>query len=159
MATQVIKTPCMGLCSTVYGDLVCRGCKRFHHEIIHWNAYDEVTQAAVWARLGQLLDQVVSQRLEVFDAQRLQQQLERYGVRYFPGHSVHCWAYQLLITGGHRIRQLEAYGVRLKPRFEACSLVSLADDMGREFLALSGAHYERHLLPGIQLRNSVAGEV
>ncbi|MCF8976542.1 DUF1289 domain-containing protein, partial [Pseudomonas edaphica] len=33
MSNQAIKTPCVGLCSTVYGDLVCRGCKRFHHEV------------------------------------------------------------------------------------------------------------------------------
>lgn len=39
MPNQTIKTPCVGLCSTVYGDLVCRGCKRFHHEVIHWNGY------------------------------------------------------------------------------------------------------------------------
>ncbi|KAA0952431.1 DUF1289 domain-containing protein, partial [Pseudomonas sp. ANT_H14] len=28
MYNQTIKTPCVGLCSTVYGDLVCRGCNR-----------------------------------------------------------------------------------------------------------------------------------
>ncbi|HBZ99754.1 MAG TPA: DUF1289 domain-containing protein, partial [Pseudomonas sp.] len=28
MSSQRIKTPCIGLCSTVYGDVVCRGCKR-----------------------------------------------------------------------------------------------------------------------------------
>lgn len=41
MSNQTIKTPCIGLCSTVYGDLVCRGCKRFHHEVIQWNGYGE----------------------------------------------------------------------------------------------------------------------
>ncbi|MEM9624509.1 MAG: DUF1289 domain-containing protein, partial [Pseudomonadota bacterium] len=34
------RTPCVGICSTTYGDLVCRGCKRFAHEIVQWNAYD-----------------------------------------------------------------------------------------------------------------------
>jgi predicted Fe-S protein YdhL (DUF1289 family) len=55
MPNQTIKTPCVGLCSTVYGDLVCRGCKRFHHEVIHWNGYDEEKKRAVWLRLEQLL--------------------------------------------------------------------------------------------------------
>ncbi|MCA4075779.1 DUF1289 domain-containing protein, partial [Pseudomonas kurunegalensis] len=36
MSNKSIKTPCVGLCSTVYGDTVCRGCKRFHHEVINW---------------------------------------------------------------------------------------------------------------------------
>ena len=49
-------TPCIGLCSTVYGDLVCRGCKRFSHEIIDWNRYDHQQKAAVWQRLEQLLE-------------------------------------------------------------------------------------------------------
>jgi len=34
------KTPCVGLCSTVFGDTVCRGCMRFVHEVIDWNKYN-----------------------------------------------------------------------------------------------------------------------
>ena len=30
-------TPCLGICSTTYGDDVCKGCKRFVHEVISWN--------------------------------------------------------------------------------------------------------------------------
>ena len=32
-------TPCLGICSTTYGDNVCKGCKRFVHEVISWNKY------------------------------------------------------------------------------------------------------------------------
>ena len=60
MSNQRIKTPCVGLCSTVYGDLVCRGCKRFHHEVIHWNGYSEEEKHAVWLRLEVLLVQVMA---------------------------------------------------------------------------------------------------
>ena len=59
------KTPCVGLCSTVYGDQVCRGCKRFRHEIIMWNGYGSSEKAAVWSRLEQLLEQVVVARIEI----------------------------------------------------------------------------------------------
>ena len=34
-----IRTPCIGVCSTGIGDAVCRGCKRFTHEVIDWNGY------------------------------------------------------------------------------------------------------------------------
>ncbi|MEL0305883.1 MAG: DUF1289 domain-containing protein, partial [Halieaceae bacterium] len=34
-----IRTPCIGVCSTGVGDVVCRGCKRFAHEVIDWNGY------------------------------------------------------------------------------------------------------------------------
>ncbi|WP_366536212.1 DUF1289 domain-containing protein, partial [Acinetobacter baumannii] len=33
-------TPCAGRCSTVFGDQVCRGCRRFNHEPRNWfNCY------------------------------------------------------------------------------------------------------------------------
>ena len=39
--TKSLKTPCIGVCSTVFGDDVCRGCKRFQHEVIQWNSYSD----------------------------------------------------------------------------------------------------------------------
>ena len=32
-------TPCLGICSTTFGDEVCKGCKRFSHEIVSWTKY------------------------------------------------------------------------------------------------------------------------
>ena len=78
MSNQSIKTPCVGLCSTVYGDLVCRGCKRFHHEVVNWNLYGDEQKYAVWRRLEILLVQVMAAKLEVFDPARLRQQLEQF---------------------------------------------------------------------------------
>ena len=46
----------MGICSTTYGDLVCRGCKRFAHEIVEWNGYGEPQRSAIWVRLIELRD-------------------------------------------------------------------------------------------------------
>ena len=34
-------TPCLGICTTTFGDEVCKGCKRFAHEIISWPKYSE----------------------------------------------------------------------------------------------------------------------
>ena len=53
------RTPCVGICSTTYGDLVCRGCKRFAHEIVQWNGYDEGQQDAVRERLTRLRDEIL----------------------------------------------------------------------------------------------------
>ncbi len=47
-------TPCVGICSTTYGDLVCRGCRRFSHEITGWNGYDDEQRERVWERLESL---------------------------------------------------------------------------------------------------------
>ncbi len=55
----------MGICSTTYGDLVCRGCKRFAHEITAWNGYDDEQRRQIWQRLNDLRDEVTAQFLEV----------------------------------------------------------------------------------------------
>lgn len=103
MPNQTIKTPCVGLCSTVYGDLVCRGCKRYHHEVIQWNGYNADEKQAVWLRLEQLLVQVMASKLEVFDAHLLRQQLENRKIRFVPHQSPYCWAYQLIARGARVI--------------------------------------------------------
>ena len=64
------RTPCVGICSTTYGDLVCRGCKRFAHEIVQWNSYDGDQQEQIWQRLRKLRDEVVIQRVMVTAPER-----------------------------------------------------------------------------------------
>lgn len=147
MSNQRIKTPCVGLCSTVYGDLVCRGCKRFHHEVISWNGYSEEQKHAVWRRLEVLLVQVMAAKLEVFDPVCLRGQLEQRQIRYVANQSPYCWAYQLIARGARAINQLEAYGVVLLPEFRGWSLPQLRDAIDREFFLLSEAHYERYVAP------------
>ena len=148
MPNQTIKTPCVGLCSTVYGDLVCRGCKRFHHEVIHWNGYDEQQKRAVWLRLEQLLSQVMAAKVEIFDPALLRMQLEQRKIRFVPHQSEYCWAYQLIARGARVINNLDAYGMVLLPEFREWNLPALRDAIDREFFLLSEAHYERYIAPG-----------
>ena len=122
MSNQRIKTPCVGLCSTVFGDQVCRGCKRFHHEIVNWNLYSEEEKRAVWRRLEILLVQVMASKLEVFDAAVLRRQLERHQVRFVPDQSPYCWAYQLIARGSRVISRIDAYGIALMPEFRDWAL-------------------------------------
>lgn len=148
MSNQTIKTPCIGLCSTVYGDLVCRGCKRFHHEVINWNGYDEQAKRAVWLRLEQLLVQVMTGKVEVFDPDALRGQMVARKIRFVPHQSEYCWAYQLIARGARVINQLEMYGMVLLPEFRDWGLPELRDAIDREFFLLSEAHYERYIAPG-----------
>ena len=148
MPDHIHKTPCVGLCSTVYGDLVCRGCKRFHHEVIHWNGYNEDEKRAVWLRLEQLLVQVMTAKLEIFDADKLRLQLVQRKIRFVPHQSEYCWAYQLIARGARVISQVEAYGFVLLPEFRNWSLPELRDAIDREVFLLSEAHYQRYIAPG-----------
>ena len=47
-------SPCIGVCSTTYGDLVCRGCYRFAHEISEWNGYSDAQRVRVQRRLDRI---------------------------------------------------------------------------------------------------------
>ena len=65
------RTPCIGVCSTTYGDLVCRGCKRFAHEVVGWNGFADKQRHVVWMRLNRLLAESVRAYVTVVDEQRL----------------------------------------------------------------------------------------
>ena len=53
-------SPCIGVCSTTYGDLVCRGCNRFAHEVVEWNGYAGDQRDVIWRRLDELRDGAVA---------------------------------------------------------------------------------------------------
>ena len=68
----------MGICSTTYGDLVCRGCKRFAHEIVQWNSYDDLQQEQIWRRLHEIRDAAVLHHLHVVQEVEFQAAVERF---------------------------------------------------------------------------------
>lgn len=65
------RTPCVGICSTTYGDLVCRGCKRFAHEIDQWNGYADDQRLRVWERLFKLREGALLEHVQITDHDRL----------------------------------------------------------------------------------------
>ena len=68
---EPVKTPCIGVCSTGLGDDVCRGCKRFKHEVIDWNAYTHAQQYIIEQRLAGFLSQLTQQVWRIVDERRL----------------------------------------------------------------------------------------
>lgn len=64
------RSPCIGVCSTTYGDYVCRGCKRFAHEVVGWNQFTEAQRNLVWERLSTLLDQSLRDYLVITSRRR-----------------------------------------------------------------------------------------
>ena len=65
--TRSVKTPCIGVCSTVFGDEVCRGCKRFQNEVIDWNGYEDSQKTAVLTRLESLKTQIMQSKITIVD--------------------------------------------------------------------------------------------
>lgn len=137
------KTPCIGLCSTVFGDLVCRGCKRFSHEIIDWNRYDNGQRAAVWNRLEQLLEQLIWNRFELVSVWALEGELKRLKVPADPNMPVCIKVWRLLprlAEGG-----LASAGLRLQPLWHGSTLKQVRDNLDQAFFDLSTAYYDRRV--------------
>ncbi|MBN7798339.1 DUF1289 domain-containing protein [Parahaliea mediterranea] len=146
MLDPTIKTPCIGVCSTGIGDAVCRGCKRFSHEVIHWNSYTPAQKRAIDARLSGFLSQCVSNKLRVTDKALLAWQLEVQQVRHVPHHDEYCWVFSLLKAGAGQIEHSAEFGFEVDIAFRDMPLVELRDLVDREFYILSEAHYERYML-------------
>jgi len=145
MSAASPKTPCVGLCSTVYGDVICRGCKRFHHEVIGWNGYSDPQKQAVLQRLDRLLAPLIERRFELFDSERLQRQLVQQGIRFCQSQSPYCWVWSLLARKARQIGSLADYGLALRPSAQGQTLPELYQAIETEFFALSEAYYQRYL--------------
>ena len=113
MSIKTPDTPCIGICSTVYGDEVCRGCKRHYREIIDWNRYDALKKRAVLCRLEANIVTVMRDEVEIVNAQCLQQQLDRLHIRYWQEQDPLCWAYYLLRAQHQYIDDVGKYGIKL----------------------------------------------
>lgn len=149
MPFKPVKTPCVGICSTGIGDSVCRGCKRFAHEVIDWNLYSNEQKWLIAQRLEAFLSQVVSNYLLVTDSKRLLLQIRHQQIRFREEQSPQCWVFDLLRAGASQIVDLEVYGLRLQPGCKGMSLREIRDAIDQDFYALSCAHYERYIEPGL----------
>jgi predicted Fe-S protein YdhL (DUF1289 family) len=140
-----VKTPCIGVCSTGIGDAVCRGCKRFSHEVIHWNSYSPEQKRIIDRRLSGFLSQCVSNKLQVTDRALLEWQLRVQQVRFNEDHDEYCWVFSLLKAGASQIDSTRDYGFDVDLRYRDMSLKALWEAIDREFYTLSEAHYERYI--------------
>lgn len=145
-------TPCIGICSAGIGDSVCRGCMRFAHEVNGWNAFSDAERRLVLERLDAFLAQVMANRVELFDPELVAAALERYRVSRDPARDPHCWLYDLLRRFGSRIRDAEACGFRLLPHAGTADPAQLCRAVERDWHALSVAHYQRYVEPGLLRR-------
>ncbi len=140
-----VTTPCIGVCSTALGDTVCRGCKRFSHEVIDWNGYSEEQKRVVDQRLDEFLSQVVANKLQIVDAALLEWQLQTQQIRYKAHKRPEIWAFTLLKAGATQIVDPAEFGLVIDAQFRDVPLPQLRDMIDREFYILSEAHYERYM--------------
>ena len=143
MSLKRVRTPCVGVCSTTFGDTVCRGCRRFLHEVVNWNAYTDQQKAIVWQRLDSFMRLVVSNYVTVVDADLLRAQMDYQNLRYQVELSAEGWVPEVLKASGQQPLDWAAFG--LKPHPDALSSLpgQLYERIRSELHALSQAHYDR----------------
>ena len=137
-------TPCVGICSTTFGDLVCRGCKRFSHEIVDWNSYDDSQKEIIWERLEKIKEQVVGQIVKRKDEKLFQSAIEAQKINEQQEHQA---TYVLLQRLVRHSKQLSFAGLEnASPDYEGNeeeidSLVTL-QQIDKEIVLRSRAFYE-----------------
>ena len=141
MKQKALNTPCVGICSTVYGDDVCRGCKRFSPEIIKWNSYDDIQKQGVFNRLNKMIAGLVAAKIVVDDPLLLRERLDFFEIRYREEGSPYADVYYLLRAGASQIKATEDFGFHVLTEFKDLSLKELFQIIEDEYLALAQTKY------------------
>ena len=134
-------TPCLGICTTTFGDEVCKGCKRFSHEIVSWTKYSIEEREIVNDRLEKFKVQILKDRFEVYDDKLLSKNLDQMGINF--NHSLNplTWIYDLFRAAGSQTFNLENFGIKSLKNFDS---ITVRDEINRELLELSEVHHERY---------------
>jgi uncharacterized protein len=143
MKKNKASTPCLGICSTTYGDNVCKGCKRFVHEVINWNKYSMLEKELVNTRLEDFKLTVLRDRLSVSNSDLLASKLNEKGINFNDALDPLTWIFDLLRAAGSQPLDLEQFGITLHAPID---LEELKNKIYIEFLELSEAHYQRYFL-------------
>ena len=140
------RTPCIGVCSTTYGDLVCRGCKRFAHEIVGWNGFSEIQHKEIWERLTQLREGAIRQTIKVTNLNLLRKEAVDLDIADVNKISEWDIAYQVLVESSERAISVTDLGIESlsKKTLNSGSAIELVRQIDHEFLRRSRAIYERN---------------
>ena len=131
-------TPCAGRCSTTFGDNVCRGCRRFSHEIIHWNSYTPEQQLSIWTRLDIQLDQILIPMLPHANLAQVFAFLKLKRVRLFEHASTGRTLYHALKVCEKNIYLADESGLGIQSQ----QVKPLWQEFERRILSLAQASYD-----------------
>ena len=136
-------TPCIGICSTTFGDDVCKGCRRFSHEIISWPKYSDDERAIVNSRIEQFKIKVLQEKFSIIDPDVFQSKLSEHSIKFNDSMEPITWLFDLLRASGKQELNLEDFGVHVLPQYAHYPLPDLNQLMNTEFSELSEAYFNR----------------
>ena len=106
-------TPCIGICSTTFGDDVCKGCRRFSHEIISWPKYSDDERAIVNSRIEQFKIKVLQEKFSIIDPDVFHSKLSEHSIKFNDSMEPITWLFDLLRASGKQELNLEDFGVQV----------------------------------------------
>ena len=134
-------TPCLGICSTTYGDDVCKGCKRFVHEVINWNKYNTKEKEVVNSRLEEFKLLILKERFEILDLSVFENKLKENAINFNNALNPLTWIFDLLRAAGSQELDLTQFGIKALVTFNP---KTIKDEINDELLKLSEAHHQRY---------------
>ena len=134
-------TPCIGICSTTFGDDVCKGCKRFSHEITNWGKFSTDERAVVNSRLEQFKTTILEEKFTISDSELFESKMNEFSINFNSSLEPITWIFDLLRASSNKDLNLNDFGVEISPAFLDLSLIELRDLINQEMLQLSEAHY------------------
>jgi len=134
-------TPCIGICSTTFGDDVCKGCKRFSYEITNWGKFSTDERAVVNSRLEQFKINILEEKFIISDNNLFESKMNEFSINFNSSLDPITWVFDLLRASSHEDLDLSEFGIEILPKFSNLSLLELRDLINQEMLQLSEAHY------------------
>ena len=134
-------TPCIGICSTTFGDDVCKGCKRFSYEITNWGKFSTDERAVVNSRLEQFKITILEEKFIISDSNLFESKMNEFSINFNSSLDPITWGFVLLRASSHEDLDLSEFGIEILPKFSNLSLLELRDLINQEMLQLSEAHY------------------
>ncbi len=134
-------TPCIGICSTTFGDDVCKGCKRFSYEITNWGKFSNEERAVVNSRLEQFKLNILEEKFTITDRNLFESKMNEFSINFNSSLEPLTWIFDLLRASSNNDLILSDFGVEILPKFSNLSLVDLRDLINEEMLQLSEAHF------------------
>lgn len=120
-----VDTPCIGICSTVYGDKICRGCKRQYKEVIEWNGYTVEQKEEIYSRLDQDMQNIVGLYVTVDNPELLKSVLGQWSIRHRDSQHPLSWALFALRHADTKIKNLGEIGIVAQSDYAQLSLTDL----------------------------------
>ena len=128
-------------CSTTFGDDVCKGCKRFSHEITNWGKFSTDERAVVNSRLEQFKTTILEEKFSISDSELFESKMNEFSINFNSSLDPITWIFDLLRASSNKDLNVNDFGVEILPAFSDLSLIELRDLINQEMLQLSEAHY------------------